>query len=75
MAASIGTAGEVTVKLNLIAGALVAFGLALPAAAQPAGDPAAGHELANRWCASCHIVGSEQVGKDVAPPFRAIEVD
>lgn len=44
-------------------------------AAQPDGDPAAGRELANELCTACHIVGTEPVGSDVAPPFPAIAAD
>ncbi|WP_246738719.1 cytochrome c [Bradyrhizobium sp. CCBAU 051011] len=38
-----------------------------------AADADHGAELANRWCASCHVVGSEQkqASADV-PPFSAI---
>jgi mono/diheme cytochrome c family protein len=44
-----------------------------PAAAQQAApDPAAGLELASQLCTACHIVGTERVGSDVAPPFLAI---
>jgi mono/diheme cytochrome c family protein len=50
--------------------------LTRPAAAQQAtGDPAAGHELAAQLCAACHIVGTERVGSDVAPPFLVIARD
>jgi cytochrome c553 len=64
-----------TVKLNIFATTLVAWSLAGPAAAQQAGSPAAGHELAVQFCSSCHIVGAERVGSDAAPPFRAIASD
>ncbi len=62
-------------KLSIVAGTLVALTVAGPGAAQPQGDPAAGHELASQFCSSCHIVGTERVGSDVAPPFRAIAAD
>jgi mono/diheme cytochrome c family protein len=41
---------------------------------QDAGDPAAGHALAQRWCDNCHVVGPEQQrGTSTgAPPFAAI---
>jgi mono/diheme cytochrome c family protein len=49
---------------------------ALPAAAQPVtGNPGAGHELAAQLCTACHIVGTERVGSDVAPPFVVIARD
>ena len=42
------------------------------AAAAPA-QPARGEKLARHWCASCHIVASDQKGgSDTAPPFATI---
>jgi mono/diheme cytochrome c family protein len=32
----------------------------------------AGQELATQLCSACHIVGTERVGSDVAPPFPVI---
>ena len=55
--------------------AVVAVVAAWPAAAQVQGDAAAGHTLASKFCTACHIVGSEQVGSDAAPPFQAIAQD
>jgi mono/diheme cytochrome c family protein len=54
-----------------------AFGLTValavgPAAAQEEGSAEAGHDLAARLCAACHIVGSERRGSDLAPPFPVI---
>jgi mono/diheme cytochrome c family protein len=50
--------------------------LTTPAAAQQAaGDAAAGQELATQLCTACHIVGTERVGSDVAPPFPVIARD
>ena len=43
-----------------------------PAAAQEQGSAEAGHELASQLCASCHIVGNERRGSDLAPPFPVI---
>ena len=55
---------------------LAAIGVAPPLMAQEAeGDPAAGHELATQLCTACHIVGTETVGSDVAPPFPVIAKD
>jgi mono/diheme cytochrome c family protein len=55
---------------------LMVIALTTPAAAQPQeGDAAAGRELASQLCAGCHIVGTERVGSDVAPPFPAIARD
>jgi cytochrome c len=43
-----------------------------PAASQEA-IAAAGHEVAQRWCINCHVIGPEQVrGSDQAPTLRAI---
>jgi mono/diheme cytochrome c family protein len=67
--------GEAIVELSIVAGALVALVLVGSAAAQEAGDPAAGHALASKFCSSCHIVGAERVGSDAAPPFRVIAED
>ncbi|HSA80108.1 MAG TPA: hypothetical protein VLE23_04750 [Geminicoccaceae bacterium] len=58
-----------------IGSTLVALAVALPAAAQEQGDPAAGRELASKLCSACHIVGSEAVGSDAAPPFPVIAKD
>jgi mono/diheme cytochrome c family protein len=56
-----------------------AFGLAIltvaPALAQEPGNAEAGHELASQLCTSCHIVGNERRGSDLAPPFAAIAKD
>ena len=50
--------------------------LIAPAAAQQEeGSPAAGLELASQLCTACHIVGTERVGSDAAPPFAAIARD
>jgi mono/diheme cytochrome c family protein len=43
--------------------------LAPPAAAQ---DVAAGHDIARRWCSSCHEIGKAPVQNDVSPSFAAI---
>lgn len=49
-------------------------GLAAVLAAQGAlADAKAGRQLAERWCAQCHIVAPEQAsGLDAAPPFSEI---
>ena len=63
-------------KTNLIAAMLIVLALAPPAASQPEeGDAMAGRELASELCTACHIVGTERVGSDVAPPFLAIAKD
>jgi mono/diheme cytochrome c family protein len=64
------------VKLMNVTGALSAVVVALPAVAQQIeGDAGAGLELAEQLCTACHIVGTERVGSDVAPPFPAIARD
>ncbi len=46
---------------------------ALPAAAQTAGNVAAGHEIARIWCSNCHVVDIEtQRATDGVPSFPAI---
>ena len=55
---------------------LVLIAVALPAAGQQViGNPDAGHDLASKLCTSCHIVGTERAGSDVAPPFLVIARD
>jgi mono/diheme cytochrome c family protein len=64
------------VKALPIVSMLAVLAITRSAAAQQAtGDPAAGHELAAKLCAACHIVGTERVGSDVAPPFLVIARD
>jgi mono/diheme cytochrome c family protein len=46
-----------------------------PALAQEPGHAEAGRELAAALCASCHIVGNERRGSDLAPPFLVIAKD
>ena len=45
---------------------------AAPATAQEQGNAEAGHELASQLCTTCHIVGNERSGSDLAPPFPVI---
>jgi mono/diheme cytochrome c family protein len=55
-----------------LAGFAIATIWASTAAAAPA-QPALGEKLARHWCASCHIVASDQKGgSDTAPPFATI---
>ncbi|MGQ9369614.1 c-type cytochrome [Azospirillum sp. ST 5-10] len=37
-----------------------------------AADVEAGRALAERWCAGCHVVGTDTVGTDAAPAFPSI---
>ena len=58
---------------RIIAAAVVAA-VALRAGAQESGNRCAGHELARRWCSSCHVVDPTQQrqGSDAVPTFAAI---
>ena len=40
-----------------------------------AGDPEIGRAIAERWCASCHVIAPEGSGSDAAPAFPAIAAD
>jgi mono/diheme cytochrome c family protein len=67
---------ERNVKAEVTLTMVAVLALTAPAAAQQStGDPAAGQELASKLCAACHIVGTERVGSDVAPPFPVIAKD
>ena len=57
----------------LIAGAMACVGLATAEPVDVIGDAAAGHALAQRWCAVCHKVeaGAKQV-EDVPPTFESV---
>lgn len=62
------------IRFRLATGALL-LAAAAASAQQPerfAGDPAAGHELALRWCVGCHTLLGRSAGSDVAPSFRSI---
>lgn len=67
-----------TRRRPLIAARLIAAALGLAlcstfAAAAPAADATNGETLARRWCAACHIVGSDQIrGADNAPTFASL---
>ena len=55
-----------------LAGFAIATIWASTAAAAPA-QAVRGEKLARHWCASCHIVASDQkAGSDTAPPFATI---
>ncbi|MGH6899212.1 MAG: c-type cytochrome [Geminicoccaceae bacterium] len=63
-------------RAKLVAAVLLLLAVMRPVAAQQQeGDPTAGRELASQLCAACHIVGTERVGSDVAPPFATIARD
>jgi mono/diheme cytochrome c family protein len=66
------SSGSAAVRRRMTA---LAFGLSvgLANAAAMAADAAHGEQLAKRWCASCHIVASDQTrGADNVPPFATI---
>ncbi len=55
------------------AGVVLALLTASATGAAAAGDSARGAKLAKQWCASCHIVSSDQArGADFAPTFASI---
>lgn len=52
---------------------LAAAGLPASASAQGWGDAAAGRDLAERWCSSCHMVAPDQLRASAdAPTFMEI---
>jgi mono/diheme cytochrome c family protein len=67
--------GNRNVKARLIASTMALIAGTPAAAQQVIGNPDAGHELAAKLCSACHIVGTEQSGSDVAPPFLVIARD
>lgn len=55
------------------AGLCIAMFACILAASAHAADPARGRELANQWCASCHLVSVDQTSATTeAPPFATI---
>ena len=55
---------------RLLQGLLFVASCALAAAPALAADPGQGKAIAERWCASCHLVGPKQINAtDLAPPF------
>ena len=44
----------------------------LAAAPASAADPAQGRQLAQQWCANCHVIGGAETGRDTAPALPAI---
>ena len=57
-----------------IVAAVVVAAVPLAAGAQESVDRVAGHELALRWCSSCHLVDPTQQyqGSDAVPTFVAV---
>jgi mono/diheme cytochrome c family protein len=64
-----------SITARIAGGALGALLYALPAGAQETGNATAGKELASKLCSTCHIVGAERAGSDVAPPFPILAKD
>lgn len=60
--------------LRLVQLGLAVLAIAATPAMAMAADAHNGERLAQRWCASCHVVSSSQQGSasDVAPPFTSI---
>jgi len=60
-------------RARIVAATALAL-VALPAAAQESGSRFVGHDLAVRWCSSCHVVEPRQQhqASDAAPSFVAI---
>ena len=63
----------------MLRGSILAVTVALaagsgPASAQQQPNPREGERLARQWCASCHLVASDQrtPASDTAPPFASI---
>lgn len=69
--------GPLTRRILLAAGVLAAAGAAIAADGQRSagaplhGDAARGQQLAVKWCASCHALGSAPLN-DQAPTFAGI---
>ena len=64
--------GDARQKSMLAARGILSLLLLLPAAAaQAAGDGQAGRQVAERWCARCHVVGTAKPygGIDSTPTF------
>ncbi|ESR23406.1 c-type cytochrome [Lutibaculum baratangense] len=60
-------------RVWLIAPAVLAGVVAGSVGAQARGDARAGEEIANRWCATCHIVSEGQErGSAAVPTFMEI---
>lgn len=65
-------------RVGLMAAPLLAVAVLVasghPVIAQDDGDAAAGHQIAAKWCSSCHVVGREQhqATSNGAPTFTAI---
>jgi mono/diheme cytochrome c family protein len=68
-------AAEVDVVMKITGKCLVALILAAMLKSLPAvaADRAHGEQLAQRWCASCHVVAADQrQAQSDAPPFASV---
>jgi mono/diheme cytochrome c family protein len=64
------------IRRQYLLASVVAAGLlsTAPALALESAEVAAGHELAQKWCATCHLVdpGQSDAGATGVPPFASI---
>jgi mono/diheme cytochrome c family protein len=68
----VGTAFVLRYLRRLLLAGCCAFSAA-PGSTACAADADNGKTIANRWCASCHVVNHEQkLATDQAPPFASI---
>lgn len=58
------------VRLICLAGLAIVFVSASAVAQDP--DPDRGRDLAQRWCASCHVIGPTSNGGDAGPSFASV---
>ena len=70
---TLATAGRTAGRV--VGGAFAALVFGVGAAAQEPGNAARGKELATQLCSTCHIIGGERVGSDLAPPFPVLAKD
>lgn len=59
-----------TVRLTCLVGLAMIFFAKSPMADEA--DPDRGLDLAQRWCASCHVIGPSFDGGDAGPSFASV---
>lgn len=59
-------------RMRLICLASLAIILYATAAAADEPDPMRGLNLAERWCAKCHVIGPKATGGDAGPAFVTV---
>jgi mono/diheme cytochrome c family protein len=57
---------------RVVAAAILVGLTGIASSVRGAGDREAGWRLAQRWCASCHVVDASGYGAGIAPSFPAI---